>query len=461
MQPTFIRPYWLFLCCFFWQNDGFFAQNSNNSPLDSYIQTGLANNLAIKTQEFDLSKSYLALTQAQALFMPQVSFLTQYTLAAGGRYTDLPVGDLLNNAYSTLNQLTRTQNFPQIQNQQISFLPNNYHDTRLHTVYPIFNREIVLNRDIRKSLIPIEQIKINTYKRELVKNIKIAYWQHTQATKAVEIYRNALTLVRENLRTNEKLVKNEVATQAVIYKAQSEVAKVENALTEAENNRVNAAAYFNFLLNRPLDAAIETDVTAEKRAVAVAAPLSREIENFVMRREEITQLNLAVQTNEIKRKLDDSYKIAKIGASLDLGFQGFGFELWNRQAYGLLGVQLEIPLYTAKGNAMKGQQTQLDIQKLQAQTAEVKSQIALQINVARTNLQTARVALIANEAELKSANEYYRLTERRWREGQALQIELIDARTQLTAAELKQNLSRYKILLADVELERAEGTYNF
>ena len=70
---------------------------------------------------------------------------------------------------------------------------------KLHTTYPILNKEIVYNREIRKELITVEQAKINVYKKELVKNIKTAYVQYMQAEKAIEIYKNALTLVRENL----------------------------------------------------------------------------------------------------------------------------------------------------------------------------------------------------------------------------------------------------------------------
>ena len=85
----------------------------------------------------------------------------------------------------------------------------------------------------------------------------------------------------------------------------------------------------------------------------------------------------------------------------------------------------------------------------------------MQIQIARTNLETADRALTVNAAELAAAREYYRLTERRYREGQALQIELTDARTQLTAAELKQNVAKFTILLRGVELERAAATYAF
>ena len=89
----------------------------------------------------------------------------------------------------------------------------------------------------------------------------------------------------------------------------------------------------------------------------------------------------------------------------------------------------------------------------------VFQQIQLQIQIAQTNLATAKEAFKVNDAELISSKEYYRLTERRYREGQALQIEVVDARTQMTAAELKRSLAQFTVLMRAIELERAEASY--
>ena len=52
-------------------------------------------------------------------------------LAAGGRAIDFPIGDLLNPVYSTLNALTQTNQFPQVENESITFLPHNFQETKI------------------------------------------------------------------------------------------------------------------------------------------------------------------------------------------------------------------------------------------------------------------------------------------------------------------------------------------
>ena len=458
MKPIYFS---LLVFHFFLLPPSVFSQK--NTVLYSYIREGLTNNAALKTAQFDVERSLNALEQAKTLFMPQVNFQMQYTLAAGGRSQSLPIGDLLNPVYGTLNRLTQSNNFPTIENQSIKFLPNNFHDTKIHAIYPIINREIYYNREIKKELISTEKAKIQVYKRELVKNIKTAYVQYLQASQAVDIYINALVLVRESERFNQKLVKNQVATQAVVLKAQVEVAKVENSINEAENQAKNAAAYFNFLINKPLDTQIEVDsLFVKTHSDSVIPPQYNSIkkENSLQKREEFAQIGSGERVFALQKAMNEKYKQPKISAFMDGGFQGYGFKIWDKQAYVLAGAQIEIPLYTAGNNKLKIEQSNIELQKITAQRDEVLEQMQLQIQMAQTNLETAQHALKVNKAELNAAREYYRLTDRRYREGQVLQLELTDARTVLTAAELKQSLAQYTILLKMVELERAVAGYD-
>ncbi len=433
--------------------------SQKNTVLDTYIQEGLTNNASLKTAQFDIERSMNALEQAKTLFMPQVNFQMQYTLAAGGRSQSLPIGDLLNPVYSTLNKITQSNSFPSIENQAIKFLPNNFHETKIRATYPLLNNEIYYNREIKKELISIEQAKVQVYKRELVKNIKMAYIQYLQANQALEIYKNALGLVRETERLNQKLVKNQVATQAVVLKAQVEVAKVENSIFEIENQIKNAAAYFNFLLNKPLDTKIEIDATIINSLNTPPQYFAQKTADLLQKREEFAQIKGGERALILQKEMNEKYKTPKIGAFVDGGFQGFGFKIWDKQAYVLAGASLEMPLYNAGNSKLKIQQSQIELRKVAAQRDEILQQMQLQTQIAQTNLETAQKALTVNEAEVTAAREYYRLTDKRYREGQALQIELTDARTQMTAAELKQSWARYAVLLKMVELERAIGGY--
>jgi outer membrane protein TolC len=221
----------------------------SQTRLDGYIKTALSNNETIKQQQFLLTKSLYALKEAKGLFLPSVGFNGTYTLAGGGRTVDIPVGDLMNPVYKTLNQLTGTNNFPQIQNQNVLLNPNNFYDAKIRTTYPIINAEIEYNRKVKTQQYGLQQIEIDLYKRELVKEVKNAYYKYLQASEAVAIYKTALLLVKENLRVNTSLFNNQKVNRTAVVRSDNEVSKY-NALLEAAIQTQNSAkAYFNFLLN--------------------------------------------------------------------------------------------------------------------------------------------------------------------------------------------------------------------
>lgn len=426
------------------------------SILESYIKRGLDSNLALKQKSFDLQKAQLDLDRAKSLFYPQVGFNAQYTVANGGRTSELPIGDLLNPIYSTLNQLTSSTKFPQIQNQQIQFLPNDFNDTKLEVSLPVYNPSLKYNKQIKEELINGYQADVLLYKRELVYNIKQAYYRYLQATKALDIYTNALATVNESLRFNEKLVKNNTATKEVILKAKAQVSQVQTSLAEATQNQQNAAAYFNFLLNQSFEAPIAFDSTIlqslqQEQLVKVDLPSNRE---------ELAKIKSAQKTLETNLKLNESFKLPVLNAFYNVGFQGYGYKFNDKQFYQLAGLQLNWNIFKGNDNKIKVKQTQTDIDAIKNQYTDTENQLRLQVTTTYNTYKAALEAMNSTADAVASNKEAYRLTELRYKQGQALQIELIDARVQQTTAEIQYSLAQLAVLNKDAELERVMATYN-
>ncbi|HWK02859.1 MAG TPA: TolC family protein [Puia sp.] len=427
--------------------------------LDGYIRMGLDSNLALHQRNFDWQKAQLDLKRAQSLFYPQLDFSSQYTAANGGRSQSIPVGDLLNNVYSTLNQLTGTNKFPQVANQNIQFLPNDYHDTKMEISLPLFNKDLQHNKQVNGELINTRRADADIYRRELVQHIRQAYYQYLQAGKAVEIYTNALGLVKENRRVSEKFVANRMATKEIVLRAQAQVSQVESSLIEAKNNLRNAAAYFNFLLNRPLEASVLVDPALTEDPAGAAAVVTAP--EAPAGREEFDKLKSVQRILASNLRWNKSYLYPRLNAFYDIGFQGFGFRFNSSQFYQLAGVQLVWPLFRAGDNKYKIRQTQIDIASIGDQYRELTQQLTLQVQTVSNDYSSAVETLQSLTDEVNSTRETYRLAERRFNEGQALQIELVDARTQMTGAEIRYSLGRLTVLNRAADLERVTASYKF
>ena len=156
-----------------------------------------------------------------------------------------------------------------------------------------------------------------------------------------------------------------------------------------------------------------------------------------------------------------SFMVPKLNAFYDIGFQGFGFHFGSSQFYQLAGVQLAWPLFKGNDNKYKIRQARLDIGSVNDQYRELTQQLTLQALTTGNDYSSALDALSSLSDEVESAKETYRLTERRFAEGQALQIELIDARTQMTSAELRYSLGQLTVLSRAADLERVTASYKF
>lgn len=442
MKPFFNPLIWILACLP--------AVGMGQSVLETYVQEGLESNEGLKIQQVHLEKSISALQEAKGLFLPAVNLNGTYTLAAGGRSIALPVGDLLNPVYATLNQLTQSESFPQIANVEEQFNPNNFYDLKVRTTLPLINAEVWYNRRIKEGLIPLEEAKMAVLKRELTRDIKTAYFSWLQAREAVAIYESAVALVKENVRVNESLAKNGMANPGLIIKANSELSRVEGELTEAENQAMNAAAYLNFLLNRPLTQPLTVD------SLYFDLPEERTPAGEGLHREELDQLAAARNAQEQAARLARAYSMPKLSVFADLGSQGFNFQVTDGAPYVLAGVSLDMPLYAGGRNKEKIHQAELDLQAIEFQTSQVEEQLALQREVADNNLQAAFARYSAAQTQSEAAQRFFQDTWRRYREQQALYIELLDAQTAATQAQLQLSIARFQVWTRVAEWERAQ-----
>jgi outer membrane protein TolC len=422
--------------------------------LNAYVNTALNNNETIKQQQFLLTKSLYALKEAKSLFLPTVGFNATYTLAGGGRTVDIPVGDLMNPVYKTLNQLTSSNNFPQIENQSVLLNPNNFYDAKIRSTYPIINTEIAYNRKIKNQQYGLQQIEIDLYKRELVKEVKTAYYKYLQASEAVAIYKTALVLVNENLRVNTSLFNNQKVNRTSVVRSDNEVSKYNALLEAAIQTQNNAKAYFNFLLNTDLSSAIITDSIS---AVPVDVFLT---DTSVTKREELKKLKEAVAITQNITALAKSYKRPKLNAFVDLGSQAFDFKVNNKSIYYFAGLSLEWNIFSGNKNKYKISQTLADGQVLQSQSSYVEQQLKLQLTVSNNSFKAAIAQYNAAQSQVASSQKYYNDMFRLYKEGQALFIELLDAQNQLVTAKLQLNISLFDAWSKAAEIERANAGYN-
>lgn len=425
---------------------------NGQTPLAGYLEEGLKNNLVLQQKNIALDKALLALKVANGMFSPSLSLLGNYTTGDGGRSISFPVGDLLNPVYSTLNQMTGTDNFPTIENVNQNFFPRDFYDVRARASMPIFNTDLIYNRKIKAQQTLLQEAEVAVYKRELIRNIKVSYYQYLAAQQSVLIYKSALARAEEGKRVNESLLENGKGLPAYILRSQSELENTKAQLADAERQVENAQLYFNFLLNRDANAAIES---SEQGALNADEPNLYSTQN----REELLQLQTASAIQQDVQEMTRLFWMPRISGFIDVGAQGEQMK-YNRNAnYYLLGVQLEVPLFAGFTNRHKIAQSRLDVESVNLTQQQISRQLNLGLETSRNALLSAQQNYRSAQRQLEAAQSYQRLIEKGYKEGATTFIESVDARTQLTGAQLQLALNRYRVLIAMANLEREAASF--
>lgn len=425
--------------------------------LEEYIRQGLAGNLALQQQQIDVQRSIESVRQAKSLFYPTVQFSANYTVANGGRRIAFPVGDLLNKVYSTLNQLTGTSQFPQLENVNEQFLPNNFHETKFKIAYPLYNTDIRYNRQIREQLVESQQAQRAAYEHELRYHITEAYLQYLQSLEAEKIWLNTRTVLRELRRFNESLVQNNVATRDVVSTADYELSKVETEIVRLQSGQNTARAYFNFLINRDLQTEVIVDTTLLRARVQTYAPESL-IPQALDARQELKALQAGVAASETTVKLNEANRWlpdAYIGG--EVGFQGFGYTFDSEQRYALAQIGVTYDLFRGGQLKSKAQEARLDVEKRRVQQREVQQQIALQVTQAWNEYEAARQTYATAQTGQQAAESSFRIVSNKYKAQQALLLEYLDAENRVTAARLQTLLAWTDVLLKEAALRRVTG----
>ncbi|MBO0932986.1 TolC family protein [Fibrella aquatilis] len=429
---------------------------AQQTVLSGYVQLGLQADLNLKQQQFQLQKALLMLDETRTAFRPTVQFNTTYSTAVGGRQIAFPVGSLLNPVYTTLNKLTETKQFPQVADYKENFYPKDFYDTRFHTMMPLINAELRLQRSLQGEQINALKAEQDVYRRELTKTIKMAYFQYLKAAEVVVICETGLRLLTDTERFNKSLVQNGKANPTVLVRMQGELGSARLRLEEARSDQQQAALYLNHLLNRAPAEPVLFDSTY--RATRPQAPLTDG------NREELAGLRSLMSAQQLQLQVNKVSNKPKLGLSLDVGSQGNVATLaggdqnfLTPNGFILAGISFDLPIYTAGRRQLKMAQNRADIAATELRLTQTLNDLNAQMQQAELAFQAALTRYDQQKEQQPWADRYYRDLMKLYREGMVGYVELLDAQNQVMKQQIEQTLRLYDAWIRLAQLERVKG----
>lgn len=424
--------------------------------LAGYVEQALAANLALQREQRDLDTAQARLAASRGALYPRLDLAARYSVARGGRTIDLPVGDLLNPVYDSLNTLTGGGRFPSIENQSISFLRHEEQETKLRLLQPIYRPEILRGAEAARAQAAGTQAALAAFRRELRLEVQRGYFRWTQARAAVEIYAGAAELAAEAVRVNRVLVANDAATEDAVLRVESDALLVHQQRLAAEADVSLLHAHFNLLLNRPEDAPLAdppgADLDQLERALRTFAAADSRASG---QREELIALDHAAQAADAAHRAASAARRPAVSLAIESGIQGGSYRTGSGAGFTQASLVAEWNLFDRHRSSSRVRETGNDRAKVEARRTEVQRQLTLQAADARRRFAVAVASLDAAGGRRTAAERVFALVSSRSREGLVNQLGFLDARHELTAARLNYAAARSQLFIAYAELDRA------
>lgn len=431
--------------------------------LDDYVREALASNLALRSQSFDIERQLALLEEARSRFLPQVGLDARYSWADGGREFELPVDDLVNPAYQTLNELLvasgAAPRFTDVPESSFLFLREREQDTRLTLRQPLYAPAIPAAFRAQRATLDGTTFARQALARRLERDVTVGYLDWLRARSTLEIVASSLGLLQENLRVNNSLYANGRITQDQVLRARAELLEVQQQLNEATNLTSRSQQLVNFLLNRPLDSPLEmASIESRDAAWSEASRVDDDREwrtGALDRRPELRELEALEQAAEFQVQRERAARKPQVSIGVDGGIQGEDYAFGSGYNFGIASVQLTLPLFD--GGAIR---SRVDAARAVARQAALRReesarQIELEVQQSLDRLRTAADSLATAEARAEAARAGFRIASSKRNLGVINQVDFLDARNALTGAELNLNLTRFALLSRQAELAYA------
>ncbi len=422
------------------------ARAQQGDPLAGLVQEALRANLGLAQQRSLEQRALAQQHEARGLFLPGLTLEARYSEQSG----TLNLGDFVNPAYAALNQLTGSNSFPT--NLDIT-LPMR-HESRLRLTQPVFNEVIRQSYTVARERSSAQRYQRIAAARTLAAQVQAAYFDVAAARSVVGIDQSSLLLVRENTRVAGRLVAASQATPEVVFRARAEESDVEQKLAEAQERVDAAGRQLDRLLGRTLETPVDS-IPESAFCFELPASADSAVTHALAQREELRQAGAGVRAAQAGVGVASAALLPSLAVAVDYGFQGSDLSFGRKQDFIVGSVVVSWNLFDGGRNLAARQEAKAEAERARLARRDAADAVAQDVRTAFEAAVVARSAMAAAQARESAAQRTFDLVRRKYAEGEASQIEFVDARTSLTNAQLNRTLTFYRYAVRYVDFERA------
>jgi len=304
--------------------------------------------------------------------------------------------------------------------------------------------------DASKLDISISELSLEDIKALLVSKVKSLY-------ELMIVEREAVIVREQDLKTKEAYYKQSVAFVEQGLKTAADSSRFLSAVYLAKENLAESQSEFDKAktsLELYMGESIEDNVVLESNLLDFNFEIAADVEEKILAQN--YQLKIATQNIDKNELLHKSAKASHYGSIDAVGSYNHISSL-NTYDSKLLGVTLNIPLYSGGRVSAESQKAEIGAQIAKEQKASAQLALKEESQNLLTDIKKYRFTIEAKKAQLDSSRQTTALLDGRYKEGLATYIEVLDA----TALELNAKLgllnAKYQLAQAINRLQYLQG----
>jgi outer membrane protein len=299
-------------------------------------------------------------------------------------------------------------------------------------------------------------------RNELVYAVRSAYWNLYKAGEFLKAVEDGESQVRAHLADVKNLFEQGLMTRNEVLRVEVQLSNIRLALLDARNAVESAGVWLNNLVGLPLETRIDTVtvIQAEGDAEATADPEGLVAKAFSLR-PDLKAMEFRVKSGEAGVKVARSSWYPQITLSGNYYDMRPNSRLMpaRDKFYSTWDVSFNISMDLWNWGATASQTRQAKARLAQAvdTMGQMKEAVAVEVRQCRLDLGRAKAKIELARVSVGQAEENFRVTAERFKEGLALNADVLDAEVALLQA--KTNLTQALVdrKLAGARLEKALG----
>jgi outer membrane protein TolC len=426
---------------------------------DGAAERAAATSKAVKIDEAKLRAAAALVDQAWDKFLPTLTFKASYTRLSP---IDIPSLGLLPVYNGNPNDTPLDINKFKLQPLAFPVYLNSY-VLQGSLLIPLsdYAFRVAQNHDAALKGEEAAKWTIQATKQQSRFDARVAYYNWVRAKGSVVVAKAAIADSEGHLKDVKTQLALKAATTADMYRVESQLAAAQLALIQSENLVITTEANLRLLMHAPDDEKVDLgeDVSAE---LGVAALDLKSLKASALNnRAELKAIDAQIESGEKSASVANAGIFPRLDAIGNVYYARPANRIFPQVDEFRWNWDVTLQLTWSPNDALVANDTKNAVEAQTSELEATREQLVDAINMdvinAYTTVRTAEGSVVAAGAELRAAQEAYRVRIEQFHNGAATSSNVIDAESDLTRARLAELNARVDLRIAKAQLKKAIG----